>query len=340
MPRLCSTLFLACALLLTPTARAEGPWRVGKHLSGLRTRDDTRVALYRYVPDGGPRASRGRVLLFPDVGMTHRVYDVFGRGLAPFLMRRGFEVFVVEYRGAGASEVPLGGFDFEALVEGDAEAAFAQASSGHERIFLGGLGLGGTIAFMLAGRHPEQVSGVVGLQAAITLDVPNEPVAEALGRLEEAGPWIDLSALLQRPLFYGRSWFEVMLASDRSISAHELAELRRLTVSRVPRNLVAQLGGFMKAGAITVSGEDVRAIAGRYPGPSLLLFAPRDNWIHPEFSTPLRDVLPGRTHVRVLSLVEGALLDYGHLGMLFGRWSRLDVYDPVLRFLKAEARRQ
>ncbi|MGI5865639.1 MAG: alpha/beta fold hydrolase [Myxococcales bacterium] len=232
MPRLSSCFVLVLALLLVPSARAEGIWRPGKYRAGLRTRDDTRVALYKYVPDGGQQASRGRLLLFPDVGMTHRVFDVYGRGLAPFLMRRGFEVFVVEYRGAGASEVPLGGFGFEALVEGDGEAAFAQATSGRERIFLGGLGLGGTIAFVLAGRHPEKVAGVIGLQAAITLDVPNEPIGRMLGRLEEAGPWIDLSELLQRPLFYGRTWFEIMLASDRSVPAHELGELRRLTIAR------------------------------------------------------------------------------------------------------------
>lgn len=328
---------LAILLLLAlPAGSAHGLDRPGKHRAGMRLADGALVALYRYVPDLAPGARRGTVLLLPDAGTTHRLYDFLGEGLAPFLMRRGFEVFVVEYRGAGASEVPLAGPDFEDLVEGEAEAAFARALEGRERIVVGGLGLGGTLAYVLAGRHPAQVQAVVSLQAALRLDVPNEPVGRALARLDEMPPWLDLPEAMGRPLFHGRTWFEVMLASDRSIAPHRLDELRRFVLAPISRRLAAQLGEYMRQGAITVGGEDVRAIAARYRGPSLVFYAPRDNWVHPEFSTPLRDVLQGRTEVRVLSLIEGALLDYGHLGMLFGRWSRLDVYDPMLRFLRRE----
>jgi hypothetical protein len=41
----------------------------------------------------------------------------------------------------------------------------------------------------------------------------------------------------------------------------------------------------------------------------------------------------------VLNPLEGARRDYGHLGMVMGLGAERDVYEPLLQFLKEEARR-
>jgi pimeloyl-ACP methyl ester carboxylesterase len=327
----------ALLVLLAPfVAEADERTRAGRQLSGLHTSDGTWAALYRYVPEGGAAGARARVLLFPDVGMNHRAFDLGGRGLAPYLMRRGFEVLVLEYRGAGASQVPLGGFGFSELVDRDAEAALAAATEDGSRVVLCGHGLGGTIAFVLAGRHPDRVAGVVGLQAAAMLDVPNEPVGRLLDSLDCAPPWLDLATLSRTPLFHGRSWFEVMAANDGSISAEVAARLQRFGLAPIPRCLAAELSGFMRSGRIEAGGADVRETIRGWKGPTLLFFAPLDNWIHPEFATPMRDVLEGETQVRVLSVLEGTSVDLGHLGTLFADSARLSVYDPIVDFLEGK----
>lgn len=335
---------LLLAILLTlafaSPASAAQPWRRVER-TGVRASDGVRIALYRYAPADGGRGD-ATVLLFPDVGMTHRAYDFEGRGLARYLQRRGVEVFVAEFRGGGWSDVPFGGCDFDDLVNGDGEAALAQvqarlrAAGLQRKVYLGGAGLGGTVAMVLAGRHPQQVRGVIGLQAAMTLDVPNEPLAASMSLLDSAPRWIDLAGLSAQPLF-DRTWFELMLANDGSIHRERAERMRTRLLTTVSDRLAAQLASFMRRREILVGGEDVRATIAAFRGPSLLVFAPRDNWIHPEFATPARDLLDrSQMKVRVLTRLESAAVDYGHLGMLLGSRAERDVFAPVLAFLEPE----
>ncbi|MFN7130456.1 MAG: hypothetical protein ACK4N5_00140, partial [Myxococcales bacterium] len=194
--------------------------------------------------------------------------------------------------------------------------------------------LGGTVALLLAGRHPEQVRGVVGLQAAVTLDVPSEPVEALLEQLDGAPPWLDLARLSTAPLF-GRTWYEVMVAGDGALPPSEAERLRTRVLATVPKRLVRQLAGFMRQRAITVGGEDVRTQIAKYRGRSLLVFAPRDNWIAPELATPARDLLDrSKQTVKVLTRLEAAAVEYGHLGMLHGSAAPADVFAPILAFIE------
>jgi pimeloyl-ACP methyl ester carboxylesterase len=142
-------------------ARAEVP---GIYREALPTPDGVRATLYHYLPEPG-LGQRPALLLLPDVGTTRRAYDFDSRGLARYLAWYGVEVFVLEYRGSGASDWPAD-YGFETLLENDCEAAFARALAGRARIYVGGWGLGGTLAGLLASRHAAQVAGFIGLQAA------------------------------------------------------------------------------------------------------------------------------------------------------------------------------
>ena len=321
---------LLLASLAAAGARAERP---GISREPLPTADGTRATLYHYVPEPG-LGPRPALLLLPEVGTTRRAYDFDRRGLARYLAWYGVEVFVLEYRGAGASDWPAS-FDFETLLENDCEAAFARALAGRASIFVGGWGLGGTLAGLLASRHARQVAGFIGLQAAATLDLPNRPMAELVSRLERLPSMLDLRLASRRPLFEDRSWFEVMVANDEGLAAAPLRAMRLSLLAPLPRALIEDLLRFAREKRIVVGGEDVRESIARYRGRSLLVIAPRDNWIHPEFATPLVDSL-GRERVEVLVLnpLEGARLEYGHLGMLLGSEAPRDVWAPILAFVK------
>ncbi len=317
--------------LLAPLAALGESYRAYRAV--LPTADGTRIALYRYLPASGEPPTR-TVLLLPDVGMTHHLFDYDGRGLAPFLARRGVEVFAVEWRGAGRSEVPLGGYQLEELLENDAEAALAKALTGRGRVMVVGVGLGGTVGLALAGRHPSQIAGLVAMQTPAVFDVPNEPLGRLIDSVESAPPWIPLPKWSQQLLFGRRSWFEVMLAGDDSLARDFVARMGPHLVAPIPKRFGRQLVGFARDGAVTVGGKRAAELAKCWPGPTLLVVAPRDNWIHPEFAWPLRDLLPKeRTKLLVLNRLEGAHFDYGHVGMLLGSRAQDDVFDPVLRFI-------
>jgi pimeloyl-ACP methyl ester carboxylesterase len=333
MGRLLVALCLAALpLSLSQGARAQAPSRPAQQFAALATSDGVRATLYRYVPAAG--ASDRTLLLLPDVGMTRHAFDFDGRGLAPHLQRAGWEVYVVEWRGSGRSEVPFGGYRLEDLLDSDAEAAFARATVERRRIAVGGVGLGATIALALAARHPEQVSQVVALQPFVSPDVPSEPVREMLAHVESLPPWLDLGVVTREPLFGARSWFEILFANDGSLDGARFASLRLHVLAPVPRAAALQVARSLRERRLELGGKDVRDIVRGWGGPTLLVIAPRDNWIHPEFAVPVRDLL-GRERCRlmVLGALSGCRHDYGHLGMLLGDDAGRDVFSRVARFL-------
>lgn len=314
--------------LATCTARPQGA--LAPSWSYLPAQDGVRAALYRY-PSGRPGARRA-VLLLPDVGGTRALYDDGGRGLAPYLASRGLEVFALEFRGAGRSDAPARGYAFADLL-GDAEAALARALESHAEVVPVGCGLGGALGFALAARHPEKAPAVVGLQAAAALGPQSEPLAKVLAGAEGLAEWLDLPSLAAAPLFGPRTWFDVMLANDGGIPQGDRDRMRKEMLAPIPRALVLELARGVAGGRLELSGRDMREWVRGYTGRALLVIAPRDNWIHPELSTPWRDVLaPARTRVKVLSSVEGARRDYGHLGMLRAESAERDVFAPVYEF--------
>ena len=323
---------VACFLAGLGPALAQAPGPARRSWAALATADGVRATLHRWGPDSP--ASRA-ILLLPDVGTTSHLFDFDGRGLAPYLVRAGFAVFALDYRGAGRSQVPYGGYRLEDLLDKDAEAAFARVLEGRERISLAGLGLGATFALALAARHPEQVDFVVALQPLVAPDAPGEPAARALERAQDASAWIDLATQLRAPLFFGRSAFEVLLANDASLDASRLDALRLHVLAPVPRTVALQVAQAVRERRLVIGVPVARLLEG-WRGPTLLLIAPRDNWIHPEFALPARELVAGaRCELRVLDPLSGAKRDYGHLGMLLGQEASEDVFSPVARFLDA-----
>jgi pimeloyl-ACP methyl ester carboxylesterase len=337
IPRLFVAAGLACALLASPAGARGDQWssaerRASQFHSALATRDGVRATLYRYLPPAGPPSRT--ILLLPDVGMTRHALDFEGSGLAPFLQHAGWEVYVVEWRGAGRSEVPFGGYALEDLLEGDAEAAFARASLERPKIAVGGVGMGATFALALAARHPERVSAVMALQPLVAPDLSSESLAGALESLETAPPWLRLASLTAAELFGQRTWFEILYANDGSIPAADFASLRQHALAPVPVRAVRQLADAARARKLTLGGKSVAELIGGWNGPTLLVFAPRDNLVHPEYAVPVRDLLPkDRQRVLVLDALAGLKHDYGHLGMLLGRDAPAEVFAPAAKIL-------
>ncbi len=318
------------ALLLVPGALAAQP--ATRSRGPLPTADGVRSGLVRYVPAGGP--GRGTVVLLPDLGTSWHLYDLDGGGLAPALARDGWQVLVPEWRGTGGAEVPYGGYVLEDLLDGEAEAAFAEAARAPGRVVLGGAGLGATLALVLAARHPARVSAVLAFQPLVAPDSPGGPEASVLARLEEAPPWLDLVALTRERMHGQRTWFEVLFANDGSLDEGTMRSARLHVLAPVHRRVVRQLAEAVRTRELLLGGVPVVERLRGWTGPTVLVFAPRDNWIHPEWAVPVRDVLGHeRCRVHVLDVLAGLRQDHGHLGMLLGRHVDEEVFKPVLRDL-------
>jgi len=126
------------------------------HLSYTRTHDGWRLALYRYTPQR--RTHQTPVLLCH--GMSSNRWDMDGPGrvsLARYLVKRGYDVWVVELRGAGRSTRPTWwngkryDWRFEDYVQHDGPAALRKVlrETGARQVHWVGHSMGGMIAYAL-----------------------------------------------------------------------------------------------------------------------------------------------------------------------------------------------
>ncbi len=114
-----------------------------------------------------PPASRGAVLLLHGYAQNRYAWHTSLRSFASFLAAEGFDVWNLDFRGAGRSRemgTPAAA-SFADYVEGDLPRAVSRilAATGERRLFLVGHSLGGAVACAFAGRAPELVRGIVTL---------------------------------------------------------------------------------------------------------------------------------------------------------------------------------
>ncbi len=136
-----------------------------------QTRDGWHIALYRYLP---PRRAHGTpVLLCHGMGSNRFNMDGPGRAsLARALRSKGYDVWLMELRGAGGSRRRLGPtglfyqWTFEDYVQHDAPAALrlVRRVTGWQRILWVGHSLGGMVAYgLLMTPAADSVAGAITL---------------------------------------------------------------------------------------------------------------------------------------------------------------------------------
>ncbi|MBI3182921.1 MAG: alpha/beta hydrolase [Myxococcales bacterium] len=315
------------ALLLPALAQAalaeEGVFR-----KRVVAADGTALALYRYVPSGGGRG-KPAVLLVPELGFGREAYDLSGSGLARFLQANGREVYLAELRGQGKSGAPTG-WRLSQLVSLDLPAVAAAIRA--ERpgpLDLLAHGYSGTLA--LAASEVELRGAVRRVVALSTPVFPEVPSSHAESLFASGGK---LSGLGAGPP--AARTFELLFALGGNFPRGRLAELRGTGLSDLGKAASSDLLGWMREGDLELGGgSSVRRRIGRYGRPTLLFLPLGDNFAHPEFASPLREVSAAKVTVRVLSRVELLDEDYSHLSLLHGEDAEDDVFEPALEFLDA-----
>jgi pimeloyl-ACP methyl ester carboxylesterase len=114
----------------------------------VRGAHDLKLNLLEWSAEGVP------LLLLHGFGNEAHIWDDFAPGVAPY-----YRTLALDHRGHGDSDWdPERRYEHEAMVE-DVESATSEL--GIERLVLIGHSLGGRIATLFAGRHPERLAGLV-----------------------------------------------------------------------------------------------------------------------------------------------------------------------------------
>jgi hypothetical protein len=301
-------------------AWAEAPVRVFRRT--LPAEEGGSATLFRYVPVGGGKV-RAPVLLVPDFGFRRDVFDLDGRGLAPWLTARGFEVYVLE---------PGAGRELTDLVRRDLPAAVT-AIRAHRTgpVDLIAHGYAGTLALAASTRELKgEVGKVVALSTPVVPEIPNT-LAEAV--LARGGK---LTRLSLDPA--GAASFDLLFAKHGRFPGRVLTDLRATGVVDLGDEAAAELLGWMRSGDLSLGdGTSVKSRLAGYDRSTLQFLALRDNWAHPEFASPLRELAAGAdVKLRTMSLLQYHAEDYTHLSLLQGEGAPSEVFEPIREFLTGE----
>lgn len=307
--------------------RSTSPGRRRLLRRKLTTEDGATLTLYRYQPLGG--GSRGRaVLLVPELGMGREAFDLGGSGLAPWLQDKGFDVFVVEPRGHGArSGTPA--WTLASLVTHDLVAAVDAVTAEHPGVVdLVLHGYSGALAIAATARElKNRVGRVVALSTPALVEVPN-PFAEEV--LVQGGR---LSTLASDP--EGAAIFDLLFARHGRIPRRRLRALRVDGFSALGRSASDDLLGWMRSGDLVLPGASFKERLASYDRPTLQLIALRNNWVHPEHATPLREFAPkAEVQLRVLSILHFLTEDYTHLSLLHGAAASRELFPLIAAFFQ------
>ena len=329
---------------------------MGPHMLYAPTADGWRLALCRWEPNGhGAPRKRHPVLMVHGLGANRLNLDLDERySLARAAARRGFDVFVLELRGAGLSRAPHGmdrsrfQWGFGDYAERDLPAAIALVleQTGADQIHGMGHSMGGMLLYAFGTRRPPQLRSIATVGAPFIRELHLGPREMRLLRIATqlapgglsdrvrrvpmrrlmgaAGRFIPLSSKLVDGL---------LLNADNTEPA-VMGRMAREGIDDVPLQLIAELTAQMTApsdaGPYAYESE-----LHRIDVPVLALGGSHDRIAPPPSVEAAVDRLASHdVRYRLMGQRHGDQCDYGHIDLLVGRHAPEEVFPQILDFLE------
>ncbi|MCX8072687.1 MAG: lysophospholipase [Candidatus Binatia bacterium] len=320
-----------------------------------RTKDGWRLALHRYEPTG--KTHRTPVVLCH--GMSSNRWDMDGPGslsLARYLLGKGYDVWVVELRGAGRSMKPnwWNGkhyrWSFEDYVYHDAPALLRVVlrETRASRVHWVGHSMGGMIAYaLLMTPMAEKIASAVTLGSPAMsqvghpiLDVglpyrgllryfPDRVPIGTLARV--AAPLAPVLARLLARQIHELGWHE----GNATVSLFR--KLMLTAVDDIPASLLREFARWYELRAMTdrYGMFDFAEHLERITTPILIIAGSRDGL------TPVEDLRLVYERIAskdktflVIGKKTGASNDYAHADLILGLHAPIDVYPKIFDWLE------
>ena len=319
-----------------------------------RTRDGWRLALYRYVPRRG--SHRTPVLLCH--GMSSNRWNMDGPGrisLARHLVRRGYDVWIVELRGAGRSTRPSWwngkryDWTFEDYVQHDAPAALKTVlrETGTRQVHWVGHSMGGMIAYaLLMSPMHTAIASAVTLASPTMSDVshpmldfgvpyrrllrflPSHVPVGTLGRL--GAPLASLLAQTLNASIAELGWY------PGNADLQLLRTLMLTAVDDLPASLLREFARWYDTKAMSdrYAMFDFTEHLERITTPILIIAGGKDGLTPPRDLEHVYQRISARDKAfRVIGTDHGCAHDYSHADLILGLHAPDDVYPVIVDWL-------
>jgi pimeloyl-ACP methyl ester carboxylesterase len=344
------------ALLLAASALAYGQYAAwlkrsyyeadaSDEIHFVTTGDGARLALYRHRPRGDVRR-REPVFFCHGLGASKYNLDFdetysWARAYA----RAGFDAWVVDLRGAGASVPPRRwnwNFDDYATYDVSACIAHIRARTGAEKVHWVGHSMGGMLLYAYLGTvHPEWVRSGVAMGSPVRFQSKHgfHGALKLVGLLDYL-PLVPIRTAIHLAIpflpYVRRSPF---LRSQMNTDNVDIAYIQRAAynaVHHLPPALLKQFADWAANDCFRSFDKsvDYQAAVRNIRVPILVVAGRADKLVRPGNARHAYDLLPegsGKKYVE-LSKANGFKADYGHIDIIFGRDACAEVLPLVMQW--------
>lgn len=299
---------------------------------------------------GGTPSSGVVALIVPAPIKRHYIWDMMpGASVVQRALQTGMKVYMIEWTAPGDND-PQPGLDEYASTLIAACIQAIEAAQHAEKLFLLSHSLGGVFAAIYAALHPEQVAGLVLIEAPVHFGkaagsfgplVSFGPRAGAVARMfgRVPGSVLSLASVLASPATFNLERyadFFASLGSSKNIRSHLLVE--RWTLDETPMSgvlfeqVVDQLyreDRFMR-GALTIAGQPVGPQ--RVMSPLFAVYDPHSVVIPPASVLAFFEAAGSPTK-RLLAYHGDTGVALAHVGALVGENAHRELWPEIFRWV-------
>lgn len=321
---------------------------LGPHESAYRivfTRAAVRLRLY------GPEQTGSPVLLIVPAPIKRPyIWDLSPeRSVVRRALDHGFEVYLLEWSEPERAETLLGLEEYAGAILEECIEAIAERSLS-DQVFLAGHSLGGTIAALFAAYRPEQVGGLILIEAPLhfgeasgafrpllNLGVSAEALVPATGRIP--GSLLSLIGAGAAPgTFYVERYLDYMasLASRENLETHWRVERWALDELPLPRKLFADVVEQLYREDRFMRGEFAIGHVPLHPGditaPLFAVYDPASNIIPPESIIEFCHAA-GSKNKELLPYSGDVGVALQHVGALVGQSAHRHIWPRIFEWM-------
>jgi pimeloyl-ACP methyl ester carboxylesterase len=307
-------------------------YRAAVDLHHALTRDGCRIALHRL---GGAASDKRRhpVLCCHGLGANRLAFDVdTDVSLARHLAARGYEVFLLELRGHGASERPPYGWSFDDYLLADLPAAIAHVKkvAGADRVHWIGHSMGGVLAFahLSLGGSADFCSAItVGSAADYSQSKSGFHTLMPIVRVLDMLPSVPVGAIARLSGHFVQRFttpYETFNVAPGNCDLRLWKRICEDGFHPVSPPVMKQLGSAMQSGGLRSRDGSVSYVDGlaSASAPLLALAGTHDLQCPPDATERTVQHMGNNAEVRVFA-------GYGHFDMLIGSRVHDDVFPLI-----------
>lgn len=318
--------------------------RADRELEWVPSDDQLALALWRLPPRRGDRVQAPEpIFLLHGLGSNRFGFDCPGRSLAYWLSGAGYDVYLPELRGHGASTPPTRGWNLDDYLRRDVPALLSAATrrSGFEQVHWIGHSMGGLLWFLLATHgDSSQVASAIALGSALDYRPGASGFRGLLGLRSLASrvsmlPYGQLMHCLA-PTFGRRlSWLDAFNVWPSNIEPALNRRLHANAFESIPVSLLLQLASAFDDSGLTSADGSVQYLRAQHPltTPTLLVSGSVDQQATRQAVMASAALLGPRAEQAEFGRGTGCRDDYGHWDLLLGRRAPREIWPRLLSWL-------